>query len=313
MTYYAIDRSAVTTWHHGLRIGVDRLDRIFSERLVYRVGEALKHGAGALTSDEQAQLEQTLKEAERSQDGQPDPRTALKASIAETKKRIAERERVGHEASSEMSGEDLRQHYAALKRLRTNLAAMQQKLDRLDTEKLDQAEAKQKLLEVYERWAAMSLENQQRFIRAATHKIVLDDLEVGWARLTIEWSPLLGGYISDEAYIWTIAGKRWTEAEKQILREHYATAERGWLMEQLPDRGWDAIIVKAGLLGAERSHSVGYRTGNSTNVVPWVRLSVNDWRFIQENAIDAEEVLQKRVYWREYVDLPTEANGAETS
>ncbi len=212
-----------------------------------------------------------------------------------------------------MSGEDLRQHYAALKRLRTNLAAMQQKLDRLDTEELGQAEAKQKLPEVYERWAGISLEAKQRFIRAATSRIALDNLEVGWAKLTIEWSPLLGRDIIDEAYIWTIAGKRWTEAEKQLLKEHYATAERGWLMEQLPDRGWDAITVKAGLWGFKRSHSVGYRTGNSTNVVPWIRLSVNDWRFIQENALDVEAVLQKRVCWREYVGLPIEANGAETS
>jgi recombinase len=325
VTYCAIDRSAVTTWHHCLRIGVDRLDRIFSERLVYRVGEALKQvpDGEQATLPEQTyatvnqRLDQTLKEAERSQDGQPDPRVALEASIAETKKRIAERERVGLVASSEMSDEDLRQHYISLRRLRENLAAMQQKLDRLEAEVSEQAEAKGKLTEVHERWAAMRLEDKQRFIRAATHKIVLDDLEVGWAKLTIEWAPLLGGsdekFISDEAYIWTIAGKRWTDDEKQIIREHYATAERGWLMEQLPDRGWDAIIARAGLLGVERSKSVGHLTGNSTNVVPWIRLSVNDWLFIQENALDAEEVLQKRVYWREYVELPTEANGAETS
>jgi DNA invertase Pin-like site-specific DNA recombinase len=325
VTYCALDRSPITTSPHSLRIGVDRLDGIFSERLVYRVGEALKQRASTLAGSEQAaqleqtyatinhQLDQTLQEAERSQDGQPDPQTALEASIAETKKRIAEKERVGHEASSEMSGEDLRQHYAALKRLRTNLAAMQQKLDRLSTEELEQAEAKQKLPEVHDRWAGMSFESKQRFIRAATSRIVLDDMEVGWARLTIEWSPLLGGDIIDEAYIWTIAGKRWTEEEKQLLREHYATAERSWLLEQLPDRGWDAITVKAGLLGAERSHSVGYWARESTNVGPSLRLSVNDWRFIQEHEIDAEEVLQKRVYWREYVGLPIEANGAEKS
>ena len=58
----------------------------------------------------------------------------------------------------------------------------------------------------------------------------------------------------DEGYIWTTAGKRWTDEEERLAREHYATAERGWLMEQLPERGWDAIIAKAALLGSERSH-----------------------------------------------------------
>lgn len=320
VTYCAIDQSTITTWYHSTRINVDRLDRFFSERLVYRVGAALKQNTSALVEGEQSaqleqtyasinqQLDRTLQEAEGSLDEQPDPQADLKASILETQKRIAEKERIGHEASSVMSGEDLRQHYASLKRLRTNLAAMQQKLDRLGADEREQAEAKQKLPEVHQRWAAMRLESKQRFIRAATSRIVLDELQTGWVKLTIEWSPLLGGDIIDEAYIWTVAGKRWTKDEEQILREHYATKERGWLMEQLPDRGWDAIIAKAALLGAERSHSVGYWAGKSPNVVPSIRLSVRDWQFMQNNEIPAEAILKKRVYWREYVSLPIEAN-----
>lgn len=328
LTYCAVDRSPVTTWFHCLRIMVHKLDRIFSERLVYRVKEALKQSGNTLAGGEQAalpeqtyvtinqQLDHILQEAERSQDGQPDPRVSLEASIAETKKRIVERERIGHEASSVMSGEDLRQHYGALKRLRTALATMQQKLDRLDAEELEQAEAKQKLPEVHERWAAMSLASKQRFIRAATSRIELDQLAAGWAKLTIHWSLLLGGddegYIIDEAYIWTTAGKRWTEEEKQLLREHYPSAERDWLMEQLPEREWNAIIAKAGVLRIERPHSVGWAC-RSTSVVPSPKLSVNDWRIIQEYALDVETVLQKRVYWREYVSLPIEGNNAPTS
>lgn len=319
--YCVIDQSPVTPCYSGVRIMVNKLDQLFSERLVYRVGEALKQRAAAHVDGEQSaqleqtyatinqQLDQTLKEAEHSEDEEPDPQTSLEASIVVTKKRITEKERVGHEASSAMSGEDLRQHYESLKRLRTNLAAMQQKLDRLGADEQEQAEAKQKLPEVHERWAAMRLESKQRFIRAATSRITLDELQTGWLKLTIEWSPLLGGDIIDEAYIWTSAGKRWTVNEEQVLREQYATAERGWLMEQLPERGWDSIIAKAALLGAERSHSVGYWTGKTTNVVPSIRLSVNDWQFMQNNAIPAEIVLKKRVYWREYVSLPIGANG----
>jgi len=73
------------------------LDGIFSERLVYRVGEALKQSAAAQMAGEQAaqlektyatinhQLDQALHEAEKSQEGQLDPRIALQASITETK------------------------------------------------------------------------------------------------------------------------------------------------------------------------------------------------------------------------------------
>ncbi|MBV9706165.1 MAG: hypothetical protein JO125_02000, partial [Chloroflexi bacterium] len=104
------------------------------------------------------------------------------------------------------------------------------------------------------------------------------------------------------------AGKRWTDEEERLLREHYATAERGWLMEQLPERGWDSIVAKAVLLGAERSHSIGYWTGKKTDAVPSIRLSVHDWRFMQANDIPADIVLESRAYWKEYVSLPIEAN-----
>lgn len=327
LTYCVTDRSAVATWYHCYRITVNRLDGLFSERLVYRVGEALKQRATThIAGDQAAQLEQTyaivgqqlgaaLKEAEQSQVGQLDPRIALEASLAETKKRIAEKERVGREASSEMSGEDLRQHYAALKRLRASLAVMQQKLDRLETDRQEQAEAKHKLPEVHERWAAMSLESKQRFIRAATCRIELDELASGWAKLTIWWSPLLGtdsGDIIDEAYIWTTAGKRWVEEEKEILRQHYATADRNWLLKKLPEREWEAIIAQANRLGIERPKESRLHTDRPKGTLS-PRFSLNDQRLVRKHTLDAEAILNKRVCWREYVSLPIEANGVETS
>jgi hypothetical protein len=328
ITYCVTDRSAVATWYHCYRITASRLDSIFSERLVYRVGEALKHRATThIVGEQAAQLEHTyatigqqlgeaLQEAEQSEEGQLDPRISLEASIAETKKRIAERERVGREASSEMSGEDLRQHYASLKRLRASVAVMQQKLDRLETDRQEQAEATHKLPEVHERWAAMSIESKQRFIRAATCRIELDELAGGWAKLAIWWSPLLGtdsGDIIDEAYIWTTAGKRWTKEEKEFLRQHYATAERSWLLEELPEREWDAIIAQANRLRIERpKESRGY-TNRPKDALHSPRFSLNDQRLIQKHTLDADTILEKRVYWREYVSLPIKTNGDERS
>ncbi len=325
--YCVIDQSPIASWHHRVRIMVDKLDRLFSERLVYRVGEALKHSVDSLVDNEQSveleytyttvnqQLDRTLQEVEQSQDEHVDPRTALEKSIHETQKQIAEKERVGDEASSTMSGEDLRRHFETLKRLRVSLAAMQKKLDQLGADEREQAEAKKKLPEVHKRWAAMSLESKRRFIRAATSRITLDELRAGWLKFVIEWSPLLGGDVMDvidEAYIWTTAGKRWSEDEERIIHDHYTSAERDWLLEQLPERAWESITAKAALLGAERSHSIGYWTGK-ISIVPSVQLSVSDWQFMQDNAIPAEIVLRKRVYWREYVSLPMEANSESLS
>jgi hypothetical protein len=212
-----------------------------------------------------------------------------------------------------MSDEDLRQHYASLKRLRSNLAAMQFKLDRLDADEVEKAEAKEKLPEVHERWAAMPLESQQRFIRAATSRIALDELETGWLRLTIEWSPLLGDDVIDEAYIWTTGGKRWTEEEKQLIRDHYKTADRQWILEQLPDRGWESIVAKASLLGLGRSYPQRSLMSNPTDMVAVAVFSMKDWLFMQNHEIPMEIILKTRIYWREYVSLPIEANGEATS
>ena len=145
--YCVIDQSKVAVWHHSVRIGAGKLDRHFSERLVYRVGEALKTSAHDRLSDGTSerleaayqqitqQLDRTFQEAEQSQGGEIiDPQALLENSIRETQASIAEKERVGNVASSEMSDEDLKLHFASLKRLRAGLAAMQYKLDRLGAE-----------------------------------------------------------------------------------------------------------------------------------------------------------------------------------
>jgi hypothetical protein len=321
INYCIIDQSQIETWHHSVRIEARKIDRYFSEHLIYRVGEVLKHADTTSLQDEKTeqleamyqqishQLGRTLEAEEHSQMQEiTSPRTLLERSVAATQLAIARKERISDVAASDMSDEDLRQHFASLKRLRANLAAMQLKLDRLEIDEKEQVEAKGKLPEIYQRWEAMPLESKQRFIRAATSRITLDELQTGWLKLTIEWSPLLGGDVIDEAYIWTTGGKRWTDEEDHLIREHYATAERGWLMEQLPERGWDSIVARAAILGAERSHSVGYRGGKTTDGVPSIRLSVCDWKFMQHNEISLDAILKQRAYWKEYVSLPIEVN-----
>jgi hypothetical protein len=38
------------------------------------------------------------------------------------------------------------------------------------------------------------------------------------------------------------------------MRDHYKTADRQWILEQLPDRGWDSIVAKASKLGLGRPY-----------------------------------------------------------
>jgi predicted nuclease with TOPRIM domain len=298
-----------------VRIKTAKLDSIFSERLLYRVGEALRN-SGEYPMDDQdtkqfenrrreiheALIEQ-LQEAAKPESELPDPLKTLRASIDETKERIAEKERVSEAATDVMSVEDLRKHFESLKKLRRSLAEMERKLERAEAEEQDQEEAKGKLPEVYERWHSMPIAAKQRFIRVATARVTLDEIVTSWLKLTVEWSPVVGKDLMDEVYIWTTAGKGWTDKEKDILREHYATASRDWLMEQLPDRSWDTIAAKGQELGIKRLH-IRYQKC----ILPDAPISINDWKFVQENELPLEEMLAKRAYWKEYVSFPIKDN-----
>jgi hypothetical protein len=319
--YIISDRTAMIPGFRGARIICERLDRFFSDRLVYRVAQALQTTADLSMQDGTAQrlevayqqvnqeLQRILVETGADQCSEvTDLRALLELSIAETKARIAEKERVGKVASAEMSDEDLRQHYASLKRLRSNLASMQIKLDRLDADETEKAEARQKLPEIHERWATMPPESQQRFIRAATSRIALDELETGWLKLTIEWSPLLGNDIIDEAYIFTTGGKRWTDEEKRLVREHYSIADKQWLLAKLPDRGWEAIGAKSSQWGIRRPYPAHSAKDNPIQTQISVIFSMNDQRIMQRYDLSPEVLLTNRIFWREFICLPIEAN-----
>jgi hypothetical protein len=138
----------------------------------------------------------------------------------------------------------------------------------------------------------------------ATERVSLDEIMTGWLKLTVEWSPILGGNLVDEVYIWTEASVEWTEDEKRILWEHYATALQDQLMQQLPTRSWGAIARMGGTLPVVRSQAPTKRFN-----LP----SVNDRKIMQENELPLEEMLRKRVYWKEYVSLPQRDNNEARS
>ena len=188
VNYAVVDRSQVAVYHHVARIKVGKLDAIFSERLHYRVGEALKN-TGENPVDEEGtevlesrrreihtQLIATLEDAEEMEHERSDPLAALRNSIAETHKKIAEKERVSEVATHVMDTVDLRKHFESLKKLRRSLTEMKRKLERAGIEESEREGAMGKFPEVYERWPQMALESKQRFIRVATSRVSLDEM-----------------------------------------------------------------------------------------------------------------------------------------
>jgi hypothetical protein len=82
---------------------------------------------------------------------------------------------------------------------------------------------------------------------------------------------------------------------------------------RLPDRGWESIVAKASLLGLGRSYPQRSLMSNPTDMVAVAVFSMKDWLFVQTHEMPMEIILKTRIYWREYVSLPIEANGEATS
>jgi hypothetical protein len=317
--YRITDRSKIEVSCTRVSINVNRLDTIFSERLLYRMREVLENESSFFLNEESetlqlenrrreihSELVKRLDETEQLEGEKPTLITQLKASIAETNAKIADKERKLDVAGNVMSDKDLQDTYAALKRLRLNLATMEKKLDQIAQEEGERQQAKKELPEIYAKWSSMNIEAKQRLIRVATSQITLDSILPGWLKLTIEWSPLLGGNLIDEAYIWNPNGSdtAWSEEEKHILQEYYLTASRQQLLELLPRRSWIAINSKGRLSGIKRPWS----KADLERSVKSELISLVEWNFIQEYDLPAEELLDKRVYWREYIGSPVLGN-----
>ncbi|HEY1352909.1 MAG TPA: hypothetical protein VGF67_25115 [Ktedonobacteraceae bacterium] len=304
LTYRINDRSklAVNIGQAGLR--VNALDHVFSERLLERLGEVVKlHPQGEHAAEmerQRLQVQQSLVqklEDVQSSDGQAvDPLTTLRQSIARTKEVIKEKDRVSEVATGDMDDTDLRKHFRSLKELRRGLVEMEGKLNKLERENLEQKKTKAKLPTIYATWNELSIEEKQRFVRVATLSVTFDKIVSGWFQLRIEWAPLLGGAFIDEAVIWEPlgTGSEWTDEELTLLRQHYPTASRKWLLEQLPSRSWVSIAR----MGMRKCDTRAWSRNDSE--IPSENLSMDDWKVIQEQLLPVEPIVAKRVYWREY-------------
>ncbi len=316
--YVIQDRSKITVHPDHARLNAARLDDLFSERIVYRAGQALR-SANNVPSEQplesarqaiHAQILGTLDKVEQEKNEQKNPLENLEKQMAETKARIAEKDRITEFGTSAMDETDLKRHFQSLKNLRLSLAEMEKKIDQMEKEKQDKAEAKNKLPAVYTTWDSMDMEEKQRFIRVATSEITLDEIATGWFKLSIAWAPLLNNDIAgetliDEAYVFSPKGcdSAWTEEELLLLKEHYATAPRSWLMEAIHQRSWNAIrrmAQKKNIIGRPNVR----RSGKEDKLSLW--LSVSDIQFLRDEDICTEAILAQGVVWKEYIDKEKE-------
>jgi DNA invertase Pin-like site-specific DNA recombinase len=135
-----------------------------------------------------------------------------------------------------------------------------------------------------EHWDKLSVEGRIALIDALTHKVLLDRVAPHFLRLAIHW--IHPAWQADTAFVFRVDGEReiWTDAENEIIGEHYPTAAYEALLEKLPNRSWNGIKRQAERLGVHRAQRGGKYTTFPKG------LSLQDWQFMNEHDIAVSQI-----------------------
>jgi hypothetical protein len=101
-------------------------------------------------------------------------------------------------------------------------------------------------------WEKLSPEFQRRFIQLLICRVILYP-EMRNLRVGVEWKDGMGTEFTVRRP-WG-EWRRWTDADDQLLREHYPASPRQAIMELFPDRTWKGIGQRARALGIQRTSS----------------------------------------------------------
>lgn len=143
-------------------------------------------------------------------------------------------------------------------------------------------------------WEKYPFEIKRALAEGLAEEVIIDEMSPHWMRFIIKWRIPHWG--SDHALIWRVegVGGKWTEEEKNILRQHYPTDDRHSILERLPHRSWHAITFQANQLPLKRSTQMR----NNSPIPSFITLL--DYQFMQEKGIVYDpHWQQKEVMWLE--------------
>ena len=133
-------------------------------------------------------------------------------------------------------------------------------------------------------WEKKPFAARKEFVNLCVTNAVITICAPHWIELTIFWKHPL--WETDTLYIRRKHGNKeaWTEDEKALIRETYATAPREDLLVSLPQKGWGCIVAQAGNLGIRRAVQPTPRL--FTDTLSWL-----DWLFMQEHGIEPDQAV----------------------
>jgi len=133
------------------------------------------------------------------------------------------------------------------------LEAKKEKLGMVDSpEEIEQLHA---LLGNFEAvWPTFDLDQRQRAFSLLINRIEIEVVSPHWLRLSIDWLDAVCPRL-DIAYIWKASPGRsgkFSDEEKEIIRQHYPRTPYMEILKLLPNRTWQSIQGQTALMGIKR-------------------------------------------------------------
>ena len=282
---------------HKASIRVIELDRIFTEKLVYRlrIFQAME-AVQALAEPGRPREEVVYRYLKQVQSSVDQSNAGVKAQLEEYTAEAASLDKTLHYGAASLDGKTIERYSQRLAHLNTTIEILSKKDNQAaKTEKTLRRSAKL-LTDASYGYDEFTFENKQSLVRLITTNIYLSVLAPRWLLLEIDWSPFLGVSVDDFAFIWRpyASGGSWLDADKETLKEVYEAESRDSILQSFPNRSWGSILHQAHRLGLRRPNNLG----NNSPLHPM--LSYEDIKVMRENDLeyDMESEPKKRVWWR---------------
>ena len=276
---------------------VRELDRIFTQRLLYRLRMFQAMDAVQALAEpgkpREATVYQYLKQVQATI---TESNAGLKTQLEEYIKEAASLEKTLHYGAESLDGTTIKAFSKRLANLNATIEILSKKDDEAEKAEETLRDSAKLLTDASLAYDDFPFERKQKLVRLITTKICLSVFAPRWLLLEIEWSPFLGISVNDFAFIWRprASGGSWLERENEILTSMYEAQDRDSIQKAFPNRSWGSILHQANRLGLSRPTNLG----NNSPLHPM--LSYEDQRVMQENGLEYDEVseLNKRVWWK---------------
>lgn len=108
-------------------------------------------------------------------------------------------------------------------------------------------------------WPKFDLAKRQRAFALLINRIEVESVSPHWLRLSVDWLDAISPRL-DIAYLWKAMPSRtgngphgkFSEEEKEILKQHYPRSTRLEILKLLPKRTWHSIQTQAELMQVKR-------------------------------------------------------------